>query len=93
MEEELPVVPQIQQEEQSTVKLILLRQRSEYLLAKITELDEEPVYLLERCYQVTDDEKIIPFPQHSSQRDLFLTSDVVLIIIEPSQKLLDLYNS
>ena len=92
MEEELPVVPQMQ-EEQSTVKLILLRQRNEYLLAKITELDEEPVYLLERCYQVTDDEKIIPFPQHSSQRDLFLTSDVVLTIIEPSQKLLDLYNS
>ena len=92
MEEELPVVPQMQ-EEQSTVKLILLRQRNEYLLAKITELDEEPVYLLERCYQVTDDEKIIPFPQHSSQRDLFLTSDVVLTIIEPSQKLLDLYNA
>ena len=92
MEEELPVVPQMQ-EEQSTVKLILLRQRNEYLLAKITELDEEPVYLLERCYQVTDDEKIIPFPQHSSQRDLFLTSDVVLTIIEPSQKLLDLYNT
>ena len=92
MEEEL--LPQVQmQEEQSTVKLILLRQRNEYLLAKITELDEEPVYLLERCYQVTDDEKIIPFPQHSSQRDLFLTSDVVLTIIEPSQKLLDLYNS
>ena len=91
MEEEL--LPQVQmQEEQSTVKLILLRQRNEYLIAKITELDEEPVYLLERCYQVTDDEKLVPFPQHSSQRDLFLTSDVVLTIIEPSQKLLDLYN-
>ena len=66
---------------------------TEYLIAKITELDEEPVYLLERCYQVTDDEKLVPFPQHSSQRDLFLTSDVVLTIIEPSQKLLDLYNA
>ena len=92
MEEEL--LPQVQmQEEQSTVKLLLLRQRNEYLIAKITELDEEPVYLLERCYQVTDDEKLVPFPQHSSQRDLFLTSDVVLTIIEPSQKLLDLYNA
>ena len=78
---------------QQQLKVILLKQRSEYLLGKVTELDEEPVYLLERCYQVTDDEKLVPFPQHSSQRDLFLTSDVVLTIIEPSQKLLDLYNA
>ena len=81
------------QEEQSTVKLILLRQRNEYLIAKITELDEEPVYLLERCYEVSEEGELIPFPKHSSQRDIFLTSDVILTILEPSQALLDKYNT
>lgn len=81
------------EQEQSVVRLILLRQRSEYLLAKITELDEEPVYLLERCYEVSEEGELIPFPKHSSQRDIFLTSDVILTILEPSQALLDKYNT
>ena len=81
------------EQEQSVVRLILLRQRSEYLLAKITEFDEEPVYLLERCYEVSEEGELIPFPKHSSQRDIFLTSDVVLTILEPSQTLLDKYNA
>ena len=81
------------EQEQSVVRLILLRQRSEYLLAKVTELDEEPIYLLERCYEVSEEGELIPFPKHSSQRDIFLTSDVVLTILEPSQALLDKYNT
>lgn len=81
------------EQEQSVVRLILLRQRSEYLIAKITELDEEPVYLLERCYEVSEEGELIPFPKHSSQRDIFLTSDVILTILEPSQTLLDKYNA
>jgi len=91
MEEETPTLEM--EQEQSVVRLILLRQRSEYLLAKITELDEEPVYLLERCYEVSEEGELIPFPKHSSQRDIFLTSDVVLTILEPSQTLLDKYNA
>ena len=81
------------EQEQSVVRLILLRQRSEYLLAKVTELDEEPIYLLERCYEVAEEGELIPFPKHSSQRDIFLTSDVILTILEPSQALLDKYNT
>ena len=81
------------EQEQSVVRLILLRQRSEYLLAKVTELDEEPIYLLERCYEVSEEGELIPFPKHSSQRDIFLTSDVILTILEPSQALLDKYNA
>ena len=81
------------EQEQSVVRLILLRQRSEYLLAKVTELDEEPIYLLERCYEVSEEGELIPFPKHSSQRDIFLTTDVVLTILEPSQTLLDKYNA
>ena len=81
------------EQEQSVVRLILLRQRSEYLLAKVTELDEEPIYLLERCYVVSEEGELIAFPKHSSQRDIFLTSDVILTILEPSQALLDKYNT
>ena len=81
------------EQEQSVVRLILLSQRSEYILAKVTELDEEPIYLLERCYEVSEEGELIPFPKHSSQRDIFLTSDVILTILEPSQALLDKYNT
>ena len=91
MEEETPTLEM--EQEQSVVRLILLRQRSEYLLAKVTELDEEAIYLLERCYEVSEEGELIPFPKHSSQRDIFLTSDVVLTILEPSQTLLDKYNA
>ena len=91
MEEETPTLEM--EQEQSVVRLILLRQRSEYLLAKVTELYEEPVYLLERCYEVSEEGELIPFPKHSSQRDIFLTSDVILTILEPSQALLDKYNT
>ena len=80
-------------QETSVVKLILLQQRSEYLIGKITELDEEPSLLIENCYEVTDEDTIIPFPKFSSQRDVFLTSENVLSILDPSSKLLETYNA
>ena len=83
MEEEL---------QQQVVKLILLQQRKEYLIGTITELDEEPSLLIDICYEVMDDESITPFPKFSSQRDIFLTSENVLSILEPSKKLLETYN-
>ncbi len=79
--------------EEQQVKLILLQQRSEYLIGKITELDEEPSLLIENCYEVTDEDTIIPFPKFSSQRDVFLTSENVLSILDPSSKLLETYNA
>ncbi len=77
MEEEL---------QQQVVKLILLQQRNEYLIGTVTELDEEPSLLIENCYEVLGDEEIVPFPKYSSQRDIFLTSDVVLTIVDPSKE-------
>ena len=79
--------------EEQQVTLILLQQRSEYLIGKITELDEEPSLLIENCYEVTDEDTIIPFPKFSSQRDVFLTSENVLSILDPSSKLLETYNA
>ena len=83
MEEEL---------QQQVVKLILLQQRNEYLLGKVTELYEEPSLLIEKCYEVTGEDTLTPFPKYSSQRDIFLTSDNVLSILDPSTKLLEIYN-
>ena len=83
MEEEL---------QQLVVKLILLQQRNEYLIGTVTELDEEPRLLIENCYEVLGDEEIVPFPKYSSQRDIFLTSESVMSILDPSKKLLDIYS-
>ena len=101
MEEEMIQVPQEEPLEpmaasemlQQQVKVILLKQRSEYLLGVVTELDEEPSILIEGCYQVISDEEIVPFPAFTSQRDMFLTSDVILSILDPSPNLLELYNT
>ena len=82
MEEEL---------QQQVVKLILLQQRNEYLIGTSTELDEEPSLLIEKCYEVTGEEVLTPFPKYSSQRDIFLTSENVLSILDPSDKLLKAY--
>ena len=78
---------------QQQLKVILLKQRQEYLLGKVTELDEEPSLLIEGCYEVLSDEEIVPFPAFTSQRDMFLTSDVVMSILDPSPNLVELYNS
>ena len=83
MEEEL---------QQQVVKLILLQQRNVSLIGTVTELDEEPSLLIENCYEVLGDEEIVPFPKYSSQRDIFLTSESVMSILDPSKKLLDIYS-
>ena len=61
-----------------------------YLMGEVTELDEEPSYLITNCYQVTG-ETFEKYPLYSDQRDLFLTSDVVFTIIDPSSTLLATY--
>ncbi len=78
---------------QQELRLILLKDRPQYLLGKITELDEEPSILIEKCFEVVGDEEIIPFPKYTDQRDLFLTSEQIFTILEPSSKLVEIYNN
>ena len=78
---------------QQQIKVILLKQRPEYLIGAVTELDEEPSILIENCYEVIDDETLTPFPSFTQQRDMFLTSDVIMSILDPSPNLVELYNS
>jgi hypothetical protein len=50
MEEEMmEVIPQ-----DSPTKLILLKQREQYLIGRVTELDEEPSILVEQCYEIIE---------------------------------------
>ena len=62
-------------------------------MGKVTELDEEPSLLIEGCYEVISEEEINPFPAFTEQRDMFLTSDVVMSILDPSPNLVNLYRS
>ena len=74
------------------VKLIILKSDPNvYLIGKVTELDEEPSLLIENVYQVRDEKDITQYPEFTDQRDLFLTSDVVFTIIDPSSTLLATY--
>jgi len=79
--------------DQQEIKLILLSNRSEYLIGVVTELDEEPSYLVANCFEVKSEEELVAFPRFSSQRDVFLTSEAVFTIVDPSPKLLETYET
>ena len=76
--------------EETPIKLALLKDRPEYLIGMVTELDEEPSLLIETCYEIVDGD-LVPFPKYSAQRDIFLTSETILTILEPSPEVLKKY--
>mgnify|MGYP001166257402 CR=1 FL=1 len=78
---------------QYQVKVILLKQRSEYLIGRVTELDEEPSVLIEQCFSISPEGELSPFPAFASQRDLFLTSESVLTIVDASEEITKEYNA
>ena len=59
----------------------------------VTELDEEPSVLIENCFSITPEGKLLPFPAFASQRDLFLTSESVLTIVDASEEITKEYNA
>ena len=71
--------------------IILKHHPTTYLLGKITEMDEEPSLLIENCYSVTPEVTLQEYPLHTSQRDLFLTYDDVMTILDPSLTVTKLY--
>ena len=74
------------------LKLIILKHPpTTYLLGKITEMDEAPSLLIENCFYVTPECQLEEYPLHSSQRDLFLTSDDVMTILDPSLTVTKMY--
>ena len=49
MEEESLMSPSVPQ-----IKLLLLKNRDQYLIGKVTELDEEPSILVEGCFEIVE---------------------------------------
>ena len=68
----------------SPLKIVVLKDHS-HLMGEITELDEEPNYLITNCYKI-DDGQFSKYPLYTDQRDIFSTSDVVLTIVDPSKE-------
>ena len=68
------------------LKIVVLKDHS-HLMGELIELDEEPSYLIQNCYKITDGE-FSTYPLYTDQRDIFLTSDVILTIVDPQKKLL-----
>jgi hypothetical protein len=67
----------------SPLKIVILKDHT-HLMGEVTELDEEPSYLIGNCMKV-DDGTWTRYPYYTNQRDIFLTSDVILTIVEPSE--------
>ena len=60
-------------------------------MGKVTELDEEPSILIEDVYKVSEEGELSKYPLHTEQRYLFLTSDHVFSIVDPSPNVEALY--
>ncbi len=78
---------------ESNQKILLMTNRSEYLIGNVTELDEEPSILIEKCFQIKPDGTLEAFPAFASQRDLFLTSESVLTIVDPTEQIAEEYKA
>lgn len=76
------------------LKLIILKHHPQtYLLGKIQELDEEPSLLIEDCYSITPEAELQEYPLHTAQRYVFLTSDDVMSIMDPSPTIIKQYKA
>ena len=77
---------------ESNLKILLLKNGnlSDYRIGKVTQLYEEPSVLVEGCYRVVDG-VLEEYPKYSSQRDLFLTSESLFTIVDPSDTIADEY--
>ena len=78
---------------ESNLQILLLKNGnlSDYLIGKVTQLDEEPAVLVEGCYRILEGGALEQYPLYSSQRDLFLTSESLFTIVHPSDKIRDEY--
>ena len=63
------------------LKIVVLKDHS-HLMGEVTELDEEPSYLIQNVFKINEG-SFDKYPLYTDQRDIFLTSDVVLTIVDP----------
>ena len=76
------------------LKVLILKNGNlnDYLIGNVTELDEEPSVLIEGCYRIVDG-TLEEYPKYSSQRDLFLTSESIFTIVDPSDQIAKEYKA
>ena len=76
------------------LKIVLLKNGglNDYLIGVVEELDEEPALFIQDCFKIVDDNLEV-YPKYSAQRDLFLTSESIFTIVEPSATMMELYES
>ena len=65
------------------LKIVVLKDHS-HLMGEVTELDEEPSYLIQNVFKINEG-SFDKYPLYTDQRDIILTSDVVLTIVDPSE--------
>ena len=65
------------------LKIVVLKDHS-HLMGEVTELDEEPSYLIQNVFKINEG-SFDKYPLYTDQRDIFLTTDVVLTIVDPSE--------
>lgn len=71
------------------LKVVILKDQT-HLMGEVLELDEEPMYLIQSCFKLTE-EGMLQYPFYTDQRDIFLTSDVILTIVDPSEETITKY--
>ena len=76
------------------LKVVLLKNGNleDYLIGKVQELDEEPSLFIEDAFRIVNDQLEV-YPKYSGQRDLFLTSESIFTIVDPSATMVELYES
>ena len=76
------------------LKVVLLKNGNleDYLIGKVQELDEEPSLFIEDAFRIVNDQLAVS-PKYSAQRDLFLTSESIFTIVDPSATMVELYES
>ena len=76
------------------LKVVLLKNGNleDYLIGKVQELDEEPSLFIEDAFRIVNDQLEV-YPKYSAQRDLFLTSESIFTIVDPSATMVELYES
>jgi len=74
------------------LKVLLLKSLPDtYIVGMIEEMDEEPSLFIKDAYTIHDGQ-LEEWPKYTSQRDVFLTSDSIFTILDPSAEVAAAYS-
>jgi len=73
--------------------LLLLLQSGQTIISLSDQLPEEPRVHLKEPFEVTGKTKLTltPWPPHTDEKDILLSSDSLLTVVEPNETLRDTY--